>query len=200
MKMFRAWRKRLLGRFRRDEKGAAAVEFALILPPLLLLYLGSIEASSLFTVDRRVEVIASTVADLVARWNTGDATFTKADLKDYLSAAQGIMTPYSTTSLTQVVSFLSVTSAGVAKVTWSCGYNGGTARAANSTYTLAANMKNLVTGNGTAAGYLIISEVAYPYKPVLGMVFTSAINLKNEAMFLPRFQATIPAPSGGCPT
>jgi Flp pilus assembly protein TadG len=53
----------LLSRFSHSERAAAAVEFALIVPFLITLYMGSIEASSLFTVDRRIEVISSTVAD-----------------------------------------------------------------------------------------------------------------------------------------
>ena len=56
-----------IGRLASDERGVAAVEFALILPFLLLLFLGTIEASSLITVDRRVNVISGTVGDLVAR-------------------------------------------------------------------------------------------------------------------------------------
>jgi Flp pilus assembly protein TadG len=193
-------RRHLLKRFAHDERAVAVVEFALILPLMLLLYLGSIEASSLLTVDRRIEVIASTVADLVARWNPGDTPFAKGDLQDYFTASQGILTPYSTAGLTQVVSFVSVTSAGVATVVWSCGYNGGLARAPNSAYDVKPNMKNLVTNTGTSSGYLIASEIRYPYKPVLGLVFTDAVNLSNEALFLPRFASAIAAPVGGCPT
>lgn len=191
---------RLLDRFSRSERGAAAVEFALILPFLLTLYMGSIEASSLFTVDRRVEVIASTMADLISRWNPNDGAIPKATVKDYFVASEGIITPYSTTGMTQVVSFLQVASDGTATVVWSCGYNGGIARGANSVYSLQDNMKNLVTSGGSRSGFLVASETKYPYKPVLGMVFTSALDLSKEALFLPRFQAALAAPSGGCPT
>jgi Flp pilus assembly protein TadG len=184
-----------LSRFKRNERGAAAVEFALILPFLLTLYLGSIEASSLFTVDRRVEVIATTMADLIARWNPNEGTIPKATVGDYFKASEGIITPYPTTGLKQVVSFLKVSSTGVATVLWSCGYNGGTARGTNTIYTLGTNMKNL-----SKSGFLVASETSYSYVPVLGMVFTSAINLKNEALFLPRFGVTLAAPSGGCPS
>lgn len=193
-------RRHLLVRFAHDERAVAVVEFALILPLMLLLYLGSIEASSLLTVDRRIEVIASTVADLVARWNPGDTPFAKSDMQDYFTASQGILTPYSTSNLTQVVSFVSVTAAGVAKVVWSCGFNGGVARGTNTTYVLQTNMKNLVTNTGKSSGYLIASEIRYPYKPVLGLVFTDAVNLNDEALYLPRFGSTIAAPVGGCPT
>lgn len=186
---------RSLRRFRRNDSGVAAVEFALILPFLLLLYMGSIEASSLFTVDRRIDVISTTTADLVARWNSDPAAIPSSTLGDYFRASAGIITPYSTTGLTQVVSLLQVSPAGVAKVVWSCAFNGGTALAVDSIYTLGEDMKNVSKG-----GFLVASTARYPYKPLLGMVFTSAINLENEALFLPRFGEAVSAPAGGCPT
>ena len=51
------WR-RLAAKIRRlrlVEDGVAAVEFARILPVLLLVYIGSVEASALITMDRRVQ-------------------------------------------------------------------------------------------------------------------------------------------------
>lgn len=190
------WLKNLARRFGRNERGAAAVEFALILPFLLTLYLGSIEASSLFTVDRRVEVISGTVADLVARWNPNQGILPKDTLKDYFKAAQGIITPYSTTGLTQVVTVVKVSADGTTgAVVWSCGWNGGVAGSANSSYSLGTEM-----GLRSKGGYVITAKTAYAYKPVLGMVFTSAINLENEAVFLPRFGEEIEKPTAGCPT
>jgi len=194
------WAKRLLRRFKRNERGAAAVEFALILPFLITLYMGSIEASSLFTVDRRIEVIASTGADLIARWNPNEGTITKAIVGDYFKAAEGIITPYSTTGLNQVISVLVVPATGEAKVVWSCGFNGGTARVTNTDYVLQTTMKKMVRDNTAGTGYLVASETSYSYKPVLGMVFPNAITLKNEALFLPRFGSALAAPTGGCPT
>ncbi len=200
---------RLMRRFRRSERGVAAVEFALILPFLLMLYMGSIEASSLFTVDRRVEVIASTTADLVARWNPNQGTITRATVGDYFRASEGIITPYATGGLKQVVSFLNVAADGTARVAWSCGWNGGVALPNNRIYSLQIEMKRLVTGatvntggalSGGRAGFLIAATTEYSYKPLLGMVFPNALNLESEALFLPRFQQTLAAPSGGCPT
>jgi Flp pilus assembly protein TadG len=199
MKLQNPFRQRF-ARFADNERGVAAVEFALILPLLLTLYLGSIEASSLFTVDRRVEVISTTLADLIARWNPNQGAIPTATLKDYFAAAEGILVPYPTDELTQVVSFLNVTSAGVATVAWSCGNNGGTARGINSSYPLEEKMRKLVTESNTTSGFLVASEVAYPYQPALGLVFTAPLNLQNEALFLPRFGQTLAAPASGCPT
>jgi Flp pilus assembly protein TadG len=191
----------LFSRFSHNERGVAAVEFALILPFLIFLYMGSIEASSLFTVDRRIEVISATTADLLARWNPNEGAIPKATVQDYFRAAEGIITPYSTSGLKQVLSFVTV-SADLAsiKVAWSCAYNGGTALVANSNFALGEKMKLLATSNKTKAGFVIVAKTSYSYRPVLGMVFTSALNLENQSLFLPRFGSTLAAPTGGCPT
>ena len=194
---FRALLARRLNRLAADEGGAAAVEFALILPFLLLLYMGSIEASTLITVDRRVEVISSTVADLVARWNPNQgASIPKSTLLDYFKASEGIIVPYPTTDLKQVVSFVQVSAAGVGKVVWSCSYNGGAALAKDANFAVAENMADLVTGEGAGSGYLIASKVDYPYLPVFGLVFQTAVPMQNESQFLPRFGTALAAPSG----
>jgi Flp pilus assembly protein TadG len=175
-----------LARFRAEDRGAAAVEFALILPFLLLLFMGSIEASSLITVDRRVNVISGTVGDLVAR--TEDA-LSSGTLNDYFMASQNIMYPYSTTVLKQVVTFVAVDDDGDTSVVWSCGYNGGTTRAAASTYALPERMNELARDS-----WVVASETWYSYRPVLGLVFTTAITLHRESFYLPRYQKAIASP------
>ncbi len=57
-------------RFGRKIDGIAAVEFALIVPIMLCMFIGTVELSQAITVDRRVTQVASTTADLVARQKT----------------------------------------------------------------------------------------------------------------------------------
>jgi Flp pilus assembly protein TadG len=187
--------RRLLRRFGRAEGAVAAVEFALILPFLLLLYFGSMEASSLFTVDHRVNTISGTVGDLVAQWNDQDGVIPTATLRDYFIAAQSIVIPYSATGLKQVISFVQVNKDGTTKVMWSCGYNGGAARPANGSYPLAASSAMNTIARGS---YVVAAETYYNYKPMMAQVFTSAIGLYRENFFMPRYGNAIPAPT--CPT
>jgi Flp pilus assembly protein TadG len=195
----------LLGRFHDNTRGVAVVEFALILPLLLLLYLGTVEASSLYTVDRRVTVISGTVGDLIARWDpgTGTGTVPQATINTYFSAANVIMTPYSTANLKQVVSFLYINTAGEATVLWSRATPGATPRATGSSYPLAATTQMNQIARGTTGGYLVVSETANSYKPVLGVVFPDALNLSHASYFLPRFGKCIKvmagAASSACP-
>jgi Flp pilus assembly protein TadG len=173
-----------LRRFRKDNQAVAIVEFALVLPVLLILYMGTIEVSDLIAVDRRVNVISGTVGDLVART---DGAVTTSTLDDYFGAASGIIVPYKTTGLKQVVTFLSVhATTGVATVSWSRGYNGGTKKTTGTTYALPASMVDISKGK-----WVVMSETSYSYKPMLGWVVKTAINLRRISYYMPRFGAAI---------
>jgi Flp pilus assembly protein TadG len=179
-----------LRRFAHDKRGAALVEFALILPAMLALYLGSIEASSLITVDRRVNIISSTVGDLVARWNPDAGAIPSSVLTDYFKASEGIIFPYAKSGLQQVVSVVSVAANGTTSVVWSCGYNGGTKRTAGAAYTLPANVNQLARG-----GWVVASETWYAHEPLLGVVLTDTYSLYHESFYMPRFEELINGPT-----
>ena len=83
--VFMAWR-----RFRRDRKGVAAVEFALIVPLLLAMYLGTMEVSNGVSLNKRVARMASAVADLVAQ----QEDVSKTDLEEIMKIGEAILYPY----------------------------------------------------------------------------------------------------------
>src|ERR1700692_1888012 len=58
---------RLVADFLGDRRGLSAVEFALLLPLMLTLYLGGVEVSNGVAADRKVAITARTVADLASR-------------------------------------------------------------------------------------------------------------------------------------
>jgi Flp pilus assembly protein TadG len=182
----------IVTRFVRREDGAAAVEFALIMPFLLALYFGSMEASVLFTADKRVNTISATVGDLVAQWDPNDSAnpyIPQATLTTYFEAAGGIMNPYSTTGLKQVVSLVYVKNDGTTKVVWSVANGtGATARTVNQPFTPLAT--DSMTDQVSRGGCVVAAETDYSYKPLLGQVFTSALNLSHINYFIPRFGAT----------
>lgn len=185
--MMNAWRKLMtwLRQFRRREDGVAAVEFALILSPMLLLYVGTMEASTLISMDRRLQSVAGTVGDLVAQSNE---TITAAVLTDYFEAASGIMTPFPVGNVRQIVTQVDGTTS---KVIWSKQYaNGvystGTEYAAESLYPLPAAMLAISAGKT-----VIVAKASYSYLPLYGIVIDKPIPLSRENFFLPRFGTAI---------
>lgn len=157
----------------RDERGVSAVEFALILPVLIVLYLGGVELSHTISVDRKVTSVASAVGDLVAQGSTIDNN----EMTQIFNAATAIMAPYTVAPLKMVVSSVEVSSKGD-KVLWSDGYHT-SGRAAGSAVTLPAGVRI----EGTT---LIMAEVDYTYTPTLGQIFTDTIALSDTFYLRPR--------------
>jgi Flp pilus assembly protein TadG len=176
--------KRLL----RADSGVAAVEFALILPIMVFVYVGTLDGSLLITTDRKVQSAAGAVGDLVAR---ADETLTTSQLRDFFLAASGIMTPYSTTRLEQVVTAVRVDEDGDTEVVWTRQYADGelsstTRHTVGDTYPLPSEMIDISLGR-----MVIASEASYTYTPVAALVFSAPINLYRSSFFMPRFGGEI---------
>jgi Flp pilus assembly protein TadG len=150
---------RLMRRMRivRDQRGVSAVEFALILPTMIVLYLGIAEVGNAITVYRRVSEVASTAADLTAQVKT----VSTADLGDIVSAAGAILSPYSTQPLKIVLSSVVADQNNNGKVAWSYS-NKGAGRAANSAYPVPAGLTE-------ANSSVIVAEVTYSYTPLVDL-------------------------------
>lgn len=172
-----------LKRFRRETAAVAAVEFALILPALLFTYIGTAEVSRLIIMDRRLAVVAGSVADLVAR---ADGSLPNATLQDYFQAAQFTMEPYPSATLQQVVTSVYVDKKGKAKVRWSEGFNGGSAHPKNSTFSVPKEINNQ-----SKKKYLIVGEATVQWTPIVDFMFKSGFTLSRTYYFRPRFDAEI---------
>ncbi|MHA6298670.1 TadE/TadG family type IV pilus assembly protein [Devosia sp. CAU 1758] len=173
-----------LARLRRAEGGTAAVEFALILPVMLMVYLGTLEAGTLITMDRKVQSVAGAVGDLVAR---ADEVITETQIQDYFRAASGIMTPYSPAAVRQVVTAVEVRADRTTEVIWTRQYQNGTYSSSTphivgDEFPLPAEMIDISLDR-----MIIAAEASYSYTPLLGIVIDTPINLYRSSFFMPRF-------------
>jgi len=171
--------RRVLRRFNNDKRGVSAVEFAMLLPLMITLYIGGVEVSSAIAVDRKVTLVSRTLGDLVAQSTSVNAT----DMTNILNAASSVVQPYSSSLIKATVSRVDVDGNGVAKVVWSKTKNG-TAHAVNDTVTLDAALK-------TANTSLIWAESQYTYTPAMGYVITGPITLKDQIYMRPRLSDTV---------
>jgi Flp pilus assembly protein TadG len=179
---------RRVSQFGVAETGVAAVEFALLLPIMLFVYVGMVEASALISMDRKVQSVSGAVGDLVAR---SQEQVTAAELLDYVRVAGGIMTPYDAAPLEQIVTQVKVNADGTTRVDWSKRYvhqalQGSGAHAVNSSYTLPQDIIDIALGE-----YVIVAESSYSYLPLYGIVFDQPVNLYRENFYLPRFDERI---------
>ncbi len=125
----------------------AAVEFAILLPMMLTLYLGSVEVSTGAAVNRKVTLTTRTLADLTSQYTD----VTNADISNILNASSDIMAPYPVSGQSAVVSELTLDANGKATVVWSDTLNG-TARSVGQTVTIPP-------GLAVPNTYLILAEV-----------------------------------------
>lgn len=168
-----------LGDLVHGESGVAAVEFAAVVPFMLLAYLGSVELGTGVAINRKVAVTTRAVADLATRYTT----IKNADMAGILGSAGAIMAPYDPTRLAVTVSEITVDAKGNASVAWS-DTQGGSARATGSPMTLPATLQ-------TPGVSYILGEVQYDYKPAIGYVLSGTVPLSNHIFMSPRESGSI---------
>ena len=182
--------------------GLAAVEFALILPVMLVLFFGIVETSMALGAKASVTSIAATAADLVAQ----ESTVSDADEQNVFSAASAILYPHPasstdskgvTTSLLKIVISSIVydkdnpTTSG--KVAWSDSSTGSGARTVGSRYTYPAdainpgNTANLVDEGGS----IILVEVTYNYSSPTAQTVAGSWTMSSSFITRPRQVAQI---------
>ena len=163
-----------LARFADECRGVAALEFAMLLPMMMTLFLGSVEISTGVSIHRKVTLAARTIADLASQFTAID----NADMTNVLNSSTDIVFPYAAANLQAVVSELAVDAQGNATVVWSDTLNG-TARAVGSVVTIPANL-------AVANSYLLLGETSYSYKPSYGYVVTGTVTLSDQIYMHPR--------------
>jgi Flp pilus assembly protein TadG len=161
-------------RFGNERRGVAAVEFALLLPVMMTLYLGSVEVTTGVAVQRKVTLTARALADLSSQFTS----IANADMTNILNASSDIIAPYLPANLQVVVSELSINAQGQASVIWSDTLNG-TARPVGQAVTIPTSLAAPNT-------YLILGEASYSYSPPYGYVVTGTLNLSDQIYMAPR--------------
>lgn len=162
--------------FWRDQAGVAAVEFAFLVPVLMLMTFGTIELTRALIIHKRFQRSAAMVGDLVARekqlWpetkdsSTATTADAKATLAGIMIAAQHAMEPYSTKSLTIKVYqvWANMTKPTQTKIEWSYEYNFDTTAA---TTTGCGDSKTVDSGVLVGNGRAIFVEAKYNFKTIL---------------------------------
>jgi Flp pilus assembly protein TadG len=184
--------KHFLARLGRSCEGIAAVEFGLIAPLLLLMLVATIEASRAVSIDRRLGLATTIVADLVAQQeDVVDDTGTNL-IPTYYAIAAHVMEPYDTTKLKMAVlpvraytddaTIIKV----YAPVTDRPAYNGMSQAAICADYSLDAGLL-------TAAGDgVVVVESSFDYSPIFAQGVIGTDNWfgqrtwTDRAIFRPR--------------
>jgi Flp pilus assembly protein TadG len=167
-------------RFLGNDRAIAAVEFALMLPLMLFVFVGAAQVGDAVAISRKVTITTRIVTDLVTQY----ATVSGATLTTVLGASSEVIAPYSASNLTITVSEISTDSKGNATVTWSSTLNG-TALAPGAKFALptALDQDNIS---------LIYGQVTYSFTPVLGYKIIGTVPIADQIYMSPRLTTCIP--------
>lgn len=172
--------------WRHDERGISAVEFALILPIMITMYIGAVEFSHALTIDRRVTSVASAAADLVAQSEEVD----DAALDDIFTASTSIMIPYDAGPISIVLTSVVADEDNDTTVCWSDAHNG-SAHAEDADYAVPAGLTQPFSS-------VIVAEVSYTYNPPVSQFLTGGINMTDTFYLRPRRSLTVENTDGDC--
>ena len=175
-------------------RGMAAIEFGMVGPIMVFLFIGSVEFSQAITVNRRVTQVAASTADLVSR----QSTVTAAQLNGYAQIVSSLMTPYSSTALhLKLVSVYAATADATGaspKVCWSYDYTGGNSTgSAPGSYAVNSAYSGLPTGILTGGTSVIVAEVNYQYVgPIFNLFLgTAGIPYAEKFYLKPRLSTEV---------
>nr|WP_277924505.1 TadE/TadG family type IV pilus assembly protein [Sphingomonas sp. CROZ-RG-20F-R02-07] len=159
-----------------DTRGLALIEFAIVLPILLTLYLGGFQLGDGIACSRKITIATRAIADLIAQNQSGSTTASEVDSN--LSAATQVLAPYAASN-----AVIRITEVGTdynlkTTVQWSRAANGAAYKpGAVATIPLAMRIP------GT---YFLFAETSYAYTPSVNFGFVNAMNLSDSLYMLPR--------------
>lgn len=183
-----------------DRTGTAAVEFALLFPIMVTLFIGSYEVENVLLASLKLTAAAETAADLVAQTTiaggaNGNGTLQTTDFTNFTSATADVLTPLPTGTGNSLVkiAFASVTySTGTPVIDWHVEKNGATAIS----LTNIPNNEALANLGNAASGSLdsvIVVRVQYTYTSPLSYILNASYTLSESAFNRPRYVTCIPS-------
>ncbi|WP_428409262.1 TadE/TadG family type IV pilus assembly protein [Hyphococcus sp.] len=170
-------------RIRRNESGLAATEFALLLPILVMLFFGLVEASTAMTVNRKVAISANTLADLAAQ----SEFLLVSEMDDLFEGVKSIVEPNDSSGMSLKLVSIVTDPDGDPIVHWSRDSDGNTPYAVGSDY-VKLNDPTVLSGISS----LIVVEMQYTYHPsITNHVLSTPLNFDRMTMRWPRVSSKV---------
>ena len=167
-----------LRRWVQDQRGVSALEFALIMPIIVVLIFGMANVSQALMAQRRVNHIASWMGDLTAQ----SQTMADSDFTDIFSVAGFMMKPLDQSNLSIRLTSIIVDTNNVPRVDWSVVGPSLTTGLAHGTQVSTLPV-GLISNTGDS---VIMAETTYTFIAPIQALMPSGINFKEVYYFRPR--------------
>lgn len=172
-----------------DRRGVSAVEFALIAPLMILMYLGTVEVAMVLMIDRKVTNVTSTIGDLVSR--TEDVS--ESELEEIFKAGGAVMEPYDDAGLEMQV--YSVVLEDAEESEYCLDWQQGSASTVAALTDAPGIPENLLTVENTG---ILVAKASYEYTPPFSRIFSDSIVLGSTLYFSPRKSMKVSGPDEEC--
>lgn len=165
----------MLRRLARDRRGSVAVEFALIVPVIMVFYYGMVETTQALLAHRRISVIATAVGDLTAQ----ATQLNTAQIEDIFNISTAALKPYPVTTLGIRIVSIETNAAGAPQIRW---------QRQRGTFPTGVDVTSV---EKTANIAIIRAETIYTYQTPFGRVFPQAFTFKKQMDLKPRGGAAV---------
>ena len=175
---------RLIRRIRelaRNTRALGAVEFALVAPFMILLYVGSYQLMDAISAYRKVTITARALADLA----TQNETSTLSQMQAFFDGARQVMTPYSTIGSSLAIAQIAIDHTGTPTITWTC-INSSSPVCSTSNPALTLSDVTIPADLKTPDTYLIYSQMVFHYQPVVAGSLIGPLTFSDHIFMNPR--------------
>lgn len=169
--------------FARRDSGQAAIEFALVLPILLILALGVAEMTNYIMAWLKVRSASTTAADLVAR----QESTTSGELDDVVNAVDVITAPFDSDNVEGSISHVEFDADKNASCTWSHQVH-----AADDDFDPTGDIDTLAASNQG----VVVLHIRLDYQSITGDFFELPSSVAEVAYAAPRRTRRIPCCDG----
>jgi len=173
-------------------RGVAAIEFAMILPVLLIALLATFDGGNAIAVYMKVRSATYTLAAITNQYSI-TTPIQSTDMTAITGATSAVLSPYSSASIVVVISQLAISapSKTTATVDWSATLNGAPL-GVGTAVTLPGTIANSTNTCSTYPCYLIYAQVSYKFTPMFGYFAQGGITLSDSEFVTPRSSVCIP--------
>jgi Flp pilus assembly protein TadG len=191
--------------FREARQAIAAVEFALVLPLLVILMLGSVEAARLITFARRVTLVAANAVEMLTQNSTGTVNYVDLHfavdstmvifpqilqdaVQKHVSWSNDIGISIASIVFTPNPSTCTSNCSYVANVVWNSGPDKRTCGVPLiSVPDTAAPSKTALPADVFGPGSIVVVDIVFSYTPIFGFGLFGTVPIARSVYLSPRY-------------